>query len=56
MRKLQNTWFSIKCQTRKYFFQEMKYFFSIKVLHTVALSLSLLNSKNVSEKGINKKT
>ena len=32
---------SMKCQTRKYFCQEFKYFFSIVVLHTVVL-LSLL--------------
>ena len=31
----------MKCQTRKYFCQEFKYFFSIVVLHTVVL-LSLL--------------
>ena len=49
-------WFSLKCQTRKYLFQELKYFFSIGVSHTVALiSLLLLKFENVSEKVINKK-
>ena len=31
------TWFSMNCQTEKYFLQELKYFFSIEVSHTVAL-------------------
>ena len=34
----------MKCQTMKYFFQELKYFFSIGVSHTVVL-LSLLLMK-----------
>ena len=38
------TWFSMNCQTKKYLFQEFKYFFSIGVSHTVAL-LSLLLMK-----------
>ena len=53
--KLQKTWFSVESQARK-LFPGVEYFFSIRVLHTVALNLSLLNSKNVSKKGINKKT
>ena len=35
------TRFSMKCQTRKYFFQELKYFFTIGVSHKVVL-LSIL--------------
>ena len=49
----------MKCHTRKYFFQLLKYFFSIRVLHTAALRLSLLKSekyfankrKNLSQSG-----
>ena len=37
-------WFSMNCQTRKYLFQELKYFFSNGVSHTVAL-ISLLPLK-----------
>ena len=39
--EIMKTWFSMNCQTRKYLFQELKYFFSIGVSRTVAL-LSLL--------------
>ena len=46
----------MKCQIRKYFFQELKYFFSIKGLHTVALSVSLLRFVKGIRKGIKKKT
>ena len=51
------TWFSMNCQTRKYLFQEFKYFFSIRVLHTVALiSLLLMKFEKRFQKVINKKT
>ena len=40
--EMMKTWFSIKCQTREYFFQQLKYFFSMRVLHTVALLNPLL--------------
>ena len=40
--EIMKVWFSMNCQTKKYFFQEFKYFFSIGVSHTVALlSLTL---------------
>ena len=40
--EMMKTWFSIKCQTREFFFQQLKYFFSMGVLHTVALLNPLL--------------
>ena len=45
------TWFSLKCQTRKYFFQELKYFFSIRVSHKIELRLSLLKFVKRIRKG-----
>ena len=46
------TWFLMQCQTRKYFFQELKYFFSIGVLPTVVLlSLLLLKLGERFQKG-----
>ena len=45
------TWFSMKCQTSKYFSQKLKYFFSIRVLHTVLLSVSLLKFEKRIRKG-----
>ena len=35
--EIMNTRFPMKCQARKYFFQELKYFFGIGVSHAVAL-------------------
>ena len=53
--EIMETWFSMKFEARKYFFQELKYFFSIGVSHTVALlSLLLLKFENVSKKFIKK--
>ena len=48
----------MKCQTRKYFIQELKYFFSIGVSHTVALlGLLLLKfEKRFRKSCYNKKT
>ena len=52
------TSFSMKCETRKYFFQELKYVFSIGVSHTVALlGLLLLKFEKRFRKGCyNKET
>ena len=35
--EIMKNWFSINCQTKKYLFQEFKYFFGTGVSHTVAL-------------------
>ena len=42
---------TMNCQTRKYLLQEFKYFFSIGVSHTVALSLSFLKFEKRFQKG-----
>ena len=45
-------WLSMKFQTRKYFSQELKYFFSIGVWQTVAfVSLLLLKLEKLFRKG-----
>ena len=47
----------MNCQTKKYLFQEFKYFFSIGISHTVALlSLLLMKFEKRFQKVINKKT
>ena len=37
--EIMKTWFSMNYKTRKYSFQEFKYFFSIGVSYTVAVAL-----------------
>ena len=51
-------WFSLNCQTRRSFFQEFKYFFSIGVSHTAAslrLLLLLKFEKNFPKRLITRK-
>ena len=46
------TWFSMKCQMRKYLSQELKYIISTDVLHTIAvLNLLLLKFEKRFGKG-----
>ena len=50
--EIMKTWFSMNCQTKKYLFHEFKYFFSIRVLHAVALlSLLLMKFEKRFQKG-----
>ena len=51
--EMMKTWFSMKCQTRNYFFQELKYFLAMEFY---IQSLYKPITPEVYEKDVNKKT